>query len=100
MIASGWQTAPPQLTEVVLATKSAALQLLEAPSRGTEFQSFVPSRSQSGFGAQLIQHRLAAARFGIVPVASASPFLSELSVCSSMTRLADTIQITCVDTIQ
>ena len=100
MIASGWQTAPPQLTEVVLATKSAALQLLEAPYRGTEFQSFVPSHSQSGFGTQLIKHRVAAARFGNVPVASASPFLSELSVSSSTTQLTDTIPPICVDTIQ
>src|SRR5271156_5695990 len=67
MIASGWQTAPPQTIEVVMATKSAAPQSLEATLRESNLHSFVPSHfSRSAFWSQLFRHRAAAAGIGVL----------------------------------
>jgi hypothetical protein len=59
MIASGWRTAPPQISnfEVVLATNSACQHPLEASPRVPEFPCAAPSAlSHSALTAELFQH--------------------------------------------
>ena len=80
MIASGWQTAPPQVIEVVSATNSVALQSLEASHR-PDLQGFTTYRSaRSRFSSQ---HRPAVALAGVLHAASASRRPSAHAVSST-----------------
>ena len=77
MIASGWQTAPPQIAdfEVVLVTNSACQQLLEASPRVPDLPGFAPfAFSRKAFAAELDLHLIPAIDF--CSRASASPILS------------------------
>ena len=59
MIASGWRTAPPQVSdfEVVLVTNSACLQLLEASTRVPDLPGIAQSALQgSALKAELYPH--------------------------------------------
>jgi hypothetical protein len=66
MIASGWRTAPPQISdfEVVLVTNSACLQLLEAPPRVPDLPGIAQSALQgSAHKAELYPHLAPAVEF-------------------------------------
>jgi hypothetical protein len=81
MVATGWQTAPPQLIEVVSATKSAVWQSLEVFSRVTALQGFIPFRSSRSVF--MFRPRPAVAVTGVLHAACASPALSAPTVSST-----------------
>ena len=79
MTAFGWQTAPPQFNEVVLATNSVCPHSQEASHRDIGLQKFRPVQH----GAQLFHLRPAAGGTGVVHAASAPRILSAPTVSNT-----------------